>query len=62
MVCKSTPKVDGRWELYINIFTSSHLPFSRFQYPRIPGVFSLALHLTLRMVGRELTGQGGDHG
>ena len=62
VVCKSTSKVDGRWPLYIYILPSSHLPFSRFQYPRIPGVFSLALHLTLGMVGRELTGQDGDHG
>ena len=61
MVSNSASRVDGRMARYIYILPSYHLPFSRFQYPLNPGVFSLAFHPTLGMVGRGLTGQGDGH-
>ena len=61
MDCNSASKVDAKLPMYTYILASWHLPFSRFQYPLNPGVFSLAFHPTLGMVGRGLTGPGGDH-
>ena len=59
MVQESASKVDARCSMYIYISATWHPPVSRFQYPHIPVVFSLALHPTLGIVGRELTRPGG---
>ena len=59
MVQESASKVDARCSMYIYISATWHPPVSRFQYPHILGVFSLTLHPTSGIVGRELTGPGG---